>query len=134
MTNDQDNDPVWKLLEHASEQKAGPMFSRDVMRSVRLEPQKTWWQKLLQPAPVMGGLTAAAACVALILLSPEPESPQAPAQVADSVEQLTTEQGFDAIAQSLSPEDDLHDLIDPLSMMSTNDIDLLNDFELLMEL
>ena len=36
MENEEENDPVWKLLEHASEGKPNPFFHRNVVREVRL--------------------------------------------------------------------------------------------------
>jgi hypothetical protein len=134
MKNEEQNDPVWNLLENASEQKASPMFSRDVMRSIRLEAQETtpWWEKLLSPAPVFGTLATAAACVAFIVFSENPETNTPIPVVAE--QSISTEQGVAILAETVSSEDDFSDLLDPLSLMASNDVDLLSDFEMLMEL
>ena len=40
MNNTPENDPAWDLLGKASKQEAGEMFSRNVLRSIRLEEQE----------------------------------------------------------------------------------------------
>ncbi len=134
MQHEDNNDPVWDLLNKASDQKAGPMFSRDVMRSIRLEEQdaSSWWSKLLRPTPVLGTLATAAACVALVLFAPDSSSPEVEA-LANS-ESFSTEQGFAALTEMVTADDELSDLIDPLSLVASNDAELLSDFEMLMEL
>lgn len=56
------NDPVWKTLEHGSQRKASPYFVRKVLRSVRedarREPSLAWGTLLRWLLPVT-------ACVAL---------------------------------------------------------------------
>ncbi|MFC5051241.1 hypothetical protein ACFPK9_11550 [Rubritalea spongiae] len=134
MNTNENNDPVWKLLENASEQKASPLFSRNVMRDVRQEEQlsKPWWKKLLSPAPVIGTLTTAAACVALIISTQPTEVPYAP-PVAQT-ETISADQGLNALADTIPTDDSFSDLIDPLSLVASSDIELLSDFEMLMEL
>lgn len=134
MKHEENNDPVWDLLNNASEQKAGPMFSRDVMRNIRLEKQDTssWWERILRPAPIAGTLAVATACVALVFFSPDSTAPEA-GTIATS-ETFSTEQGFAALTEMVSTEDEFSDLIDPLSLVASNDMDLLSDFEMLMEL
>lgn len=45
------NDPVWRTLEHGSQRKASPYFVRKVLRSVREDAQREpafSWAKLLK--------------------------------------------------------------------------------------
>ncbi|MGJ8671349.1 hypothetical protein [Rubritalea sp.] len=134
MNHNENNDPVWKLLDHASEQKASSLFSRDVMRDIRLEEQESqsWWKKLLSPAPIVGTLATAAACIALVLSSQAPEA-LTPTPVAHA-ETMSSEQGFDALADTVAANDDLSYLIDPLSLVASYDVDLIADYEMLMDL
>ena len=71
-----ENDPVWNLLDASQTAKASPAFAQDVLRRVRqldATPVAPWWQKLLSPAPLLGGAMAAAAAIALMaVLSPDP--------------------------------------------------------------
>ncbi len=61
------NDPVWKTLEHGSQQKASPYFVRKVLRSVRedarREPAFAWGKLLRWLVPVT-------ACVVLAVSWP----------------------------------------------------------------
>lgn len=81
MEDPEKNDPVWRLLSHASHTEPGPFFARDVVRTVRLSESESgsWLQGLgrffRSPGFALG--TAAAACVTLLFLLPEGESPTA---------------------------------------------------------
>jgi len=82
------DDPVWKLLEHASETKPGPMFARDVVRRVRLEEstgRPSWRNRLrslLSPRVALGGAALAGAAALAFALLPEPSSPPPAAKTA----------------------------------------------------
>lgn len=68
-----ENDAVWKLLDQAPPPAASPRFVADTMRAARLSgpPSLPWWARLLQPIPLAAGLTAAAACVSLLIMLPD---------------------------------------------------------------
>ncbi len=70
-----ETDAVWKLLDQAPPQAAGPRFADDTLRAVRLLPEvKPWWSRLLSPAPLTGLAGAAAAVVFLLMTNgPAPE-------------------------------------------------------------
>jgi hypothetical protein len=49
------DDSVWGLLEQAPPPVAGPMFSRQVMRTIRMDShrgEKSWWRRLVAPLAV----------------------------------------------------------------------------------
>jgi hypothetical protein len=82
--HDLDHDPVWDVVDQARPQDAGPLFSRNVMREIRLSEQETrsWWKGLFGPKPLaFGGLAAAAAFA--ILLSWNPGSTPSTPGLAD---------------------------------------------------
>jgi len=73
-----DNDPVWDLLEQSERPEAGAMFSRNVMREIRLSQHTPtpWWKKLLSPKPALTTLAAAAcAVIAVPMFLSEPVTP-----------------------------------------------------------
>lgn len=130
MHKDPENDPVWDLLGNASQQEAGPMFSRDVMRSIRLEQQQApaWWQRILRPAPVVGTLATAAACVALVFFA----TTEQPSEVKPVVAQSDfDESSLGEIAAIFDANDELDDLISPISLLASNDL-VLEDYEAFM--
>ncbi|GAA5497413.1 hypothetical protein Rhal01_03609 [Rubritalea halochordaticola] len=127
--NDIEKDPVWDLLGAASEQKPSPMFSRNVMRAIRLEEEPIpFWKRLLAPRPVITGLTAAAACIVLtVALMNDDQSPDQPSvassppspagtNVTDVV--ITSNAAIDQIASEYDVPEDLDDVIDPLMLIS----------------
>ncbi len=64
-----ENDAVWKLLDQASSVTSSARFTDDVVRAARLDvSEKSWWQRLLSPAP-LAGFAAATAALALALVS-----------------------------------------------------------------
>ena len=127
MNKDPENDPVWDLLGNASKQEANPMFSRDVMRSIRLDEQDSvsWWQRILRPAPIFGSLATAAACVALVFYT-QTEQPSSPESIV--AQQETSSDSFSEIADIFDASDDLDDLISPISLIASNDVDF-QEFE-----
>lgn len=57
-----ESDAVWKLLDQAPPQTAGPRFADDVVRMARLSSEeKPWWSRVFAPAPLAGFATATAA-------------------------------------------------------------------------
>lgn len=127
MNKNPDNDPAWDLLGNASQQKANPMFSRDVMRSIRLDLQQpaSWWQRILRPAPITGTLTTAAACVALALLPPT-EQPEKDRSIVAQSDENTISLGD--IADIFDSSDELDDIICPIDLLASNDL-VLQDYE-----
>jgi len=59
--DDELDDPLWALLAQVPPPPADPMFSRQVMRAIRVDhqPSLPWWRRLLSPIAVS---TATAAC------------------------------------------------------------------------
>ena len=61
----EDQDSVWRLLDHSSAVTPSARFVDDTVRAARLAGQPSpWWHKLMAPAPITG-FTAAAAAIAL---------------------------------------------------------------------
>ena len=117
-----EKDPLWHLLNNASEQKTKPSFSRNVIRLVEVD-KKPWWNQLLRPAPVLGTLTAATACVTLIVLS----QPDDTAQTAPKITH-TAEERFEELASSIETDEELDSLMNPISLVVFSDTDL-GDFD-----
>ncbi|MEO1857212.1 MAG: hypothetical protein ABGY95_07615 [Rubritalea sp.] len=134
MNNTPENDPAWDLLGKASKQEASPMFSRNVLRAIRLEEQEAtpWWKRLLTPAPIVGTLAAAAACVALIISTPSTAPETAPSVATH--QQPTTAENFAELAEVYFGNDDLDSVISPISLIATSDSDALSDLDLFIDL
>ena len=70
-TNDQDldRDPVWDLVDRAQPPEASPLFSRNVMREIRVlgDYSVPWWKRLLTSKPLIASGLAAAAAVAILI-------------------------------------------------------------------
>lgn len=66
---DDNNDKVWELLDNASQQEASPLFSRNVMRAVRLEEaaSSTPWWKMLTNMKALVSVGAVAACAIAVI-------------------------------------------------------------------
>ena len=67
--HDDNNDKVWELLDNASQQEASPLFSRNVMRAVRLEEAESstpWW-KMLTNMKALVSVGAVAACAIAVI-------------------------------------------------------------------
>lgn len=133
MNNTPENDPAWDLLGKASKQEAGEMFSRNVLRSIRLEDQEAspWWKRLLSPAPIVGSLATAAACVALIISTQSTTPEPTPTTVAL---QNTAAESFAELAQVYLGNDDLDSVISPISLVATYETGSLSDLDLFLEL
>jgi hypothetical protein len=74
--HDLDQDPVWDLVDRAQPLEANPLFSRNVMREIRLAEDSAipWWKRLLASKPLVASSLAAVAAVA-ILVSVNTNSP-----------------------------------------------------------
>ena len=132
MNNTPENDPAWELLGKASKQEASPMFSRNVLRSIRLEEQEAtpWWKRLLTPTPIVATLATAAACVAFII-STQSTTPETAPTIA---QQPTAAESFAEISAVYNSNDDLDSVISPISLIATYDTDSLGDFDLFLDL
>jgi len=67
--HDDNNDKVWELLDNASQQEASPLFSRNVMRAVRLEEAESstpWW-KMFTNMKALVSVGAVAACAIAVV-------------------------------------------------------------------
>lgn len=132
MTKIPENDPAWDLLGKASKQEASEMFSRNVLRSIRLEEQETtaWWKRLFTPAPIVATLATTAACVALII-STQTTTPEAAPTIA---QQPTVAESFAEISAVFNSNDELDSVISPISLIATYDTDSLSDLDLFLDL
>lgn len=73
--HDLDRDPVWDVVDQAQPPEASPLFSRNVMREIRLlEAPTPWWKRFLASKPLIASSLAAAAAVA-ILIAVNPNDP-----------------------------------------------------------
>ena len=133
MSNSPENDPIWDLLNKASTPEASEMFSRNVLRSIRLEEQQSTpvWRRLLTPAPIVVTLATAAACLALILniQSPSPE-----ASSPSFTQQLTAAENFAELSEAYLSNDNLDSVISPISLIATYDTGSLSELDLFLEL
>lgn len=77
-----ESDAVWKLLDQAAPKTAGSRFAENTVREARLAGQSHagWWRRLLAPLP-LGGLAAAAAALALAVVSIQQNRPATPVEV-----------------------------------------------------
>lgn len=86
---DMEKDAVWELLDKAPTKQAGPMFSRNVMRAIRLEedaaPATPWWKKVFSPKPVLA-MGAAACCALAVTAIYSPSSTSTTTTTTASVE------------------------------------------------
>jgi hypothetical protein len=63
-----ENDAVWKLLDQAPPEIAGPRFVDDTVRAARLSGQpEPWWKRFFAPLPLTGLAAASAALVFAVL-------------------------------------------------------------------
>ena len=70
-----EDDPVWDLVDRAAPRAAGALFTRNVMREVRLASERSlpWWKQLITPKPILAGSLAAVTVAILITVdSDEP--------------------------------------------------------------
>lgn len=74
-----EKDALWQLLGESSPQQASPLFSRNILRKIRLQEEaKPFWKKFFRPQfvlPVTAASLIALACVPL-LTSPDASSPE----------------------------------------------------------
>lgn len=122
----QEQDPVWDLLGKASKREADPMFSRNVMRSIRLEDDKpTLWQRLFSPVSALTAVAGVAACAVVAILSMNPAENNE--QTANYPKPLTanTEVMFDEIAKSYDVPKDMDEIIAPVSFTQNDDTQLI---------
>lgn len=66
---------LWNLLEEGSAREASPLFSRNVVREIRLENEKpakkeSFWQAFFRPQVLLAGGLAALLLIASILWNP----------------------------------------------------------------
>jgi len=80
MDDQEQNDPVWKLLSHARKVEPAPFFARNVVRQIRqleTEPLR-FWNRLSQwlsgRVLIVGTAACAALAVTLMVISESPRS------------------------------------------------------------
>ncbi|MDP0492458.1 MAG: hypothetical protein Q7Q71_15535 [Verrucomicrobiota bacterium JB023] len=101
-----ENDPVWDLLDQSPSQEAGPFFSRNVLREIRLSEEKTsvwarFGQLVRSPKFALPALAiATGATVLFIPTSDEGES------VANVTAEETTLQAYMEEEMLLAAADD----------------------------
>jgi len=87
-----ESDAVWKLLDQAPPRTASARFADDTLRAMRLAPAaKSWWSRLLSPAPLTGLAAAAAVALAFISLTGHGPEASAPTVAIDSAQAVAIE-------------------------------------------
>lgn len=77
--NEQEDNALWTLLDSASEYKASPMFTQNVLRAIRQEPLP-WWKRLFASTPrkvawsLSSALTVLTLSALVLLNTPESHS------------------------------------------------------------
>ncbi|MCG8599434.1 MAG: hypothetical protein MI807_04770 [Verrucomicrobiales bacterium] len=102
MDNPEKNDPVWKLLSHASNVEPGPFFSRNVAREARKMKEKNGLFRetlALFRAPVFATVAVVALLIAVTVVVQKQKTVTAPPAVAAS-----DETGFDPAEELESVE------------------------------
>ncbi len=112
MKNQEQNDPqldaAWELLKNAPETKAGPFFTRNVLREVRLledaKAQKGGWLSFLfRPQGLaLAGAACALAVVAFVIFSQDNSGVNSAPAVAEVSDHTTTE-----TVKALDPADEM---------------------------
>lgn len=99
-----EDDALWDLLGEASSPEASPLFSRNVMREVRLQKQgsPSFWQLLTRPQAIGGAALAVVLAIFTIILMTPPSS--APEAVADSDSAVELEVSEDSLDSYLTEE------------------------------
>jgi hypothetical protein len=74
--SDERDDQVWALLGEAAPQPAGAMFSRQIMRKIRMEAVDTqpWWRRLMAPLAVSAATAACGIVLGFSLASNQGET------------------------------------------------------------
>lgn len=87
-----DKDALWQLLEEAPTKKASPLFSRNVLREIRLEKgaKSAFWKKLFKPQVLFPITTAALLGLACIPTSSREASDTGTIARTSPTEQPTT--------------------------------------------
>jgi len=69
--SDERDDQVWALLAQAAPDPASPMFSRQIMRMVRMESrsEQPWWRRLMAPLAVSAATAACGIAIGFSLAS-----------------------------------------------------------------
>lgn len=113
-----ENDPVWKLLDHATPVPENPRFVDDTVRAARLAGQSApWWRRVCSPAP-LAGLAAAAAALAIAMTGLP-----GPAPIAEPSRVLATHGDFSEI-QEIAETETLLSAVDQLDDFS--DVELVS--------
>lgn len=107
-----ESDAVWKLLDQAATQPAGPRFADDTVRAARLagQAESAWWRRWLTPIP-MAGVAAATAALAIAFVSlrqgdpasgtPGPNVVVAPQEPFAELQELAEEEALSAAVENL---------------------------------
>jgi|GEM_PF-3833580 len=74
--SDERDDQIWALLGEAAPQPAGAMFSRQIMRKIRVEAVDTqpWWRRLMAPLAVSAATAACGIVIGFSLASKQDET------------------------------------------------------------
>jgi hypothetical protein len=118
---DVDQDPVWELVDQVEPAQASPLFSRNVLREIRLSEDRAlpWWKRFLSSKPLVASSLAGAAAVA-ILLSVGPDASSTDPSMAGGA--TTEEIPLAELSEELDQE---------LLIAAAEDPDLFSDEQLL---
>ncbi len=124
---DEQNDPVWKLLGEARPQEPGPFFARNVVREVRKLQDDTrsvpgFWSALFAKPAWLGAAAAVAIAIAMVFLINPKDNP-----VVDGSDPAAVDVPIEA-ALSVAELDEEIDSLDYLDeLLAVQDTALLSD-------
>ena len=131
-------DEVWDLLGKASQEEASPMFSRNVLRAIRIEEEEakeanvSWWQRIFagkRAFALAGGVAAGLAVVAAVTqLTKAPENSELVASSSPtSTAPTTSEDSSTTVIPDLGPVAINSPLMEDITA-ATGDDDIITDF------
>lgn len=127
----EENDPAWKLLDHARKIPADPRFTAGVMRAMRAEQEArhrrtAWWEALFRPAwrPAWAAVLLAGVAGGLWLALPAPQPPLAHHHPAASPPAMAGDDVLGIIESDLAMLDEIDSLLAPQTAHDLSDADV----------
>ncbi|WP_018969522.1 hypothetical protein [Rubritalea marina] len=121
-----EKDPLWDVLSNASEQKPDAHFSHNVMREVRNLPAHEPWWKAFKLPQLATATAAIALTLGVVFIGADP-------QHANPTNIVTKDVGQTIPPTALS-ENDLDDILTPISVVAHLDTTDFDEFQELLEL